>query len=231
MNCPQVRDGLPLYVGGDLAESERIAVEEHLEGCAGCRSLLDRTRQVIAPLRNLGPIDAPVPDAERLWAGIAADMGWASPEKTRPEEPPASTGGRPLWRRGSAWLRAAAVFAVGIGIGFAFSLVDGPAEKPARNPARPPLSAAMSRPDFAARPASPAAESPRYEARLPLTTFGDFGFDSVRPVDALSGGERRFFVWNAFPPKAAPSRRDPAPQRFHLEQIRTVDGEDLVAGY
>ena len=64
MNCLQVRDGLPLYVGGDLTDDERNAVDEHLQGCADCRVRLERTRAVIAPLRGLGPVDAPVPDSD-----------------------------------------------------------------------------------------------------------------------------------------------------------------------
>jgi anti-sigma factor RsiW len=218
MNCQQVRDGIALYVCSDLPEPERAAVEAHVRDCAECRGHLDQYRAVIPALARLGTPEAPVPDAERIWAGVARGMGW----RTEPERVARPSGGRFRWGRGL--LRAAAVFALGLGIGWATTLLN--VELGRAVPPGPSLSARMSRSE-AGRAEPVAADSGRRAGRLPV--LGDFGLEDVQPVDTGSG--RRFFVWNALPADPEPSRRAPAALRFHVEEIRAVGGDDLVAGY
>lgn len=213
MNCRQVRDGLPLYVGCDLTDAERTPIEEHLTGCAECRAQLERFSGVFAPLKGLAPVDAPVPDAERLWAGITRDMGWNQ------DAAPRRTSRRPLpsWVR--AGLRVAAVFALGIGLGYASTRLTAH-----RDTGRSDLAAA--RPDFTHPLDAAVAADPR-----PLPVVGDFNFSDVQPVDTSTGGSRRFFMRNIFPAGQDRAPTGERENRFHLEQIRTVHGEELIAGY
>ncbi len=215
MNCRQVRDALPLYVGADLEVGERARVDGHLGECADCRTQLEQTRAVFAPLRALGSTGAPVPDAEAMWCGIQARMGW-KPAET-PQRRTAPIGGWSIGLRRAASL--AAVFLLGIGLGFASTFF----------PAKPSLP----QPDWSSPHRDLAASRP--ETRVELPAFADYGFDEVQPVDTGSGS-RRFLLWNVQPSQGAQleareARFGPGAVRFHLEQIRTVDHDDLVAGY
>lgn len=70
----QWTDRLSEYLDGELAASERTALEAHLAACTGCRSTLDELRRVVARARALD--DRP-PTAD-LWPGIAAQIGIVS---------------------------------------------------------------------------------------------------------------------------------------------------------
>ncbi|MEO5924323.1 MAG: anti-sigma factor [Bryobacteraceae bacterium] len=48
MNCEPMREQLPLLLYGELSFDEEEAVETHLEGCADCRSALERERELLA---------------------------------------------------------------------------------------------------------------------------------------------------------------------------------------
>lgn len=217
MNCRQVRDALPLFVGGDLEGDERSRVEAHLVDCAACRAERERADSVFAPLRRLGPTDAPVPGADALWAGISVQMGWAASKDATPRIAP---------RR--AWIRSlrtiggiAAVFLLGLGLGLGSTLLG------ARRPVLP-------QPDWSA-PHRDAVVAQPVDAFAPgLPGWSDFAADEVQPVDTGSGS-RRFLLWNVQPQDGGSVEirvhRSPQGNRFHLEQIRSVDNEDLVAGY
>ena len=213
MNCRLVRDGLPLYVGCDLTEAERTPIDEHLAGCAECRAQLERFAGVFAPLKGLAPVDAPVPDVERIWAGVVRDMGWdknAAPK--RPARRPL-----PAWARN--FLGVAAVFCLGLGLGYLGTLL------PLRNDGgRSTLVSA--RPDF-----SHPRESATLADSRTLPTAADFNVSDVQPVDNSTGASRRFFMWNIFPESKDRAPAAERESRFHLEQIRTVHGEELIAGY
>jgi hypothetical protein len=67
----QWTDRLSEYVDGELAASERTALEAHLTACAGCRTTLDALRRVVARAQALD--DRP-PTAD-LWPAIAQQIG------------------------------------------------------------------------------------------------------------------------------------------------------------
>ncbi|HET7296585.1 MAG TPA: zf-HC2 domain-containing protein [Gemmatimonadales bacterium] len=68
-------DRLSEYVDGDLAASERAALEAHLAACAGCRTTLEELRRVVARAQTLDER----PPAADLWPGIARQIGVARP--------------------------------------------------------------------------------------------------------------------------------------------------------
>lgn len=41
MNCNIVKDLIPLYIDGCCSEESKIAVEEHIKGCDGCKKLFE----------------------------------------------------------------------------------------------------------------------------------------------------------------------------------------------
>jgi anti-sigma factor RsiW len=53
----EVRDLLPALARGELTNSERAVVEEHLAACAACRAELELVRDVASRLRNTPAID------------------------------------------------------------------------------------------------------------------------------------------------------------------------------
>ena len=48
LNCNELVELVTDYLEGALPESERLRVEQHLEGCDGCRTYLEQIRQTIA---------------------------------------------------------------------------------------------------------------------------------------------------------------------------------------
>ena len=47
LTCREVVELLSDYLDGELAEPERVRVEEHLAGCDGCTMVLDELRETI----------------------------------------------------------------------------------------------------------------------------------------------------------------------------------------
>jgi predicted anti-sigma-YlaC factor YlaD len=45
MNCKDVQELLPLYVGGDLKEKRARPVTEHVQSCADCAGSADEYRE------------------------------------------------------------------------------------------------------------------------------------------------------------------------------------------
>lgn len=223
MNCRQVKDALPLYVGSDLTDAERALVEVHLGECGECQVQLERLQGIFAPLRGLADADVAVPDAEAMWSGIARQMNWTPQEQT-PR----------LARRPRPWvqtaLRVAAVFCLGLGVGLAAvslghrgpSNASGSGAVTAAGSTQPPVRAALAR-------------------TTPQPSVRDFRFEDVQPVDTGFAPNRRFFVGNIMPegleefldrtPARAPAPTAEPRVRFHLEQIRTVNGAELVSGF
>ena len=66
----QWTDRLSEYLDGDLASSERTALEAHLATCAACRGAVAELRQVVARAKSL---EDRAPNAE-LWPGIHARL-------------------------------------------------------------------------------------------------------------------------------------------------------------
>ncbi len=59
------------YLDGELNDSERAALERHLDACPNCTAALDELARVVERAREL-PSRAPAAD---LWPGIAARIG------------------------------------------------------------------------------------------------------------------------------------------------------------
>jgi hypothetical protein len=69
----QWTDRLSEYLDGDLAESERAALEAHLDGCSECSETLAGLRRIVMRARSL---DDRQPTTD-LWSGIAERIGVA----------------------------------------------------------------------------------------------------------------------------------------------------------
>jgi hypothetical protein len=90
-----------------LGEPARPEDEEHLNGCAHCRSRLDQLTAVVASARSITADDRPVPPPPATWTAIADELGVDAggtvtvladrPRRSRP-----------------TWLVAAAAAAVGV---------------------------------------------------------------------------------------------------------------------
>jgi len=63
------------YLDGELTDTEKGALERHLDACPGCTAALAELRRVIERARRL-PAQAPQND---LWPGIAARIGADAP--------------------------------------------------------------------------------------------------------------------------------------------------------
>ena len=66
MNCSQVQESLPVYVGGDLAERWAHSITEHLQCCANCAEVANEYRETREMLRDFTPPSF----AEGTYAGI-----------------------------------------------------------------------------------------------------------------------------------------------------------------
>lgn len=69
------------YLSGDLGPDDHHAVEEHLDGCGRCRTVLAELRSVIGAANALGDIEPP----RDLWSGIAATIEAPLPVERAPD--------------------------------------------------------------------------------------------------------------------------------------------------
>ena len=107
----QFGEDLALFALGELADSERQEMEEHLQTCAACRRELQALRGDLGllGLTSTGP-QPPARSKERLMRAIAAEpRGVSAPA-------PAEIPGRALWWAWAPTLAAAAFFVFGIGM-------------------------------------------------------------------------------------------------------------------
>ena len=108
-------DRLSEYLDDQLTAGERLALEAHLRGCPGCRTVLEELRAVKVRAGQLGE-SRPGP---HVWPGIAERIG--HPE-VRPDEPGDELAARRARKRMrfpwiQAGVAAAAMLVLGIGIG------------------------------------------------------------------------------------------------------------------
>jgi anti-sigma factor RsiW len=67
MICPEMEERLNEYLDGTLAARDRVAVEAHLAGCAGCRAAVAELRALVIAATSLPKSITPTRD---LWTGI-----------------------------------------------------------------------------------------------------------------------------------------------------------------
>ena len=101
MTCEEIRQRLSDFVDGELPESERPEVQEHLGTCLPCRRELLQIRGLLERVEELEPEIAPERD---LWPAIRMGIGAARwPRESAERSEP---GRRPWW----LGLAAAVVF-------------------------------------------------------------------------------------------------------------------------
>ncbi len=119
MNCEDVQKQIPLLCGEDLSpETDRQALEEHVAECPSCAAELREfreSRQVFDQLRAEG-----MPDG--FWNGFQEDLheelsNLPSPAERRTAGSPPNNGRR-VPATVSTGLFAAAIFLIGIGLGY-----------------------------------------------------------------------------------------------------------------
>jgi putative zinc finger protein len=84
MNCAEAKLKLEPCVSGTLSPGERVALEEHLAICEGCRLELELTRAVMGATAPEAPDEPPALPLE-------APLVQSEPEPRHPDPPPAST--------------------------------------------------------------------------------------------------------------------------------------------
>jgi Putative zinc-finger len=80
MTCNEVRDRLSLLVDGEVPETERAAIEQHLAGCSACRDLRQDLERVQRTAASLGPINPP----DHIWLQVAGQMRLEQPASRLP---------------------------------------------------------------------------------------------------------------------------------------------------
>lgn len=109
MRCEKVRLKIDAYVSGELPPHIRAAIQEHLEGCDGCRQATATARQLVALGQSLTA--PPVPDgfAQRVQA-------LARRRITRPAAVASPWSPAAWWRMVSTPMHAAAAAVLVIGL-------------------------------------------------------------------------------------------------------------------
>jgi predicted anti-sigma-YlaC factor YlaD len=165
------------YLDGGLTPAERTVLQAHLDGCAGCRTVLEELRGLASAAREMGGLAPP----RDLWPGIEAAIREGAPavpdaeaERRRGRKVitlPTAGGRRPERRRAGIVLTApqlAAAAVVLVAVSVAATRWAGPGTPATDVPvaseeARSPLSLAA---DVPAPPASLAAELSMLEDQL-----------------------------------------------------------------
>ncbi|MBI3267777.1 MAG: zf-HC2 domain-containing protein [Planctomycetes bacterium] len=229
MRCPEVEDLLPLLAGGDLPKELCEAVDEHLLGCAPCARSRDGYRSALAGLALLRD-DAMPPE---FWSQLSDRIVSAAARQT-PAAPVSlfRARGLTLLRGGFPQLAAAAaVFLVGIGLGFFVLEHGGPA-------------AGTRGADGVARVQPDAAPAPGLGAPNPTPSRApSFArFQPASPRATPAGGSRHVYGLSDVPAPDPAFTTKPGglevllpPQGprygFSLEEIHTVSSEDVTVGY
>jgi anti-sigma factor RsiW len=189
MGCEDVRDLLPLYVGGEASGDDQRAVEEHVRLCGACARELDQYREARAQLALLREGEAPAALWRSLWAGVRSELF-----------PPSTSGPGASWVEMS--LRCAAALFLGMAIGLVAHLASGGGGAAPREAAPAPRDA-REFVNVSARGSGPArvlsaepspwlrAPVPRFEAFLPEAALEE---DAYLPrVESLLPSDEREF--------------------------------------
>ncbi|PIU26378.1 zf-HC2 domain-containing protein [Candidatus Aquicultor secundus] len=59
MECKEIVDLLTEYIDGELSESERRAVDEHLKGCPECRARLTAIKSAVSMVKGIDTLEVP----------------------------------------------------------------------------------------------------------------------------------------------------------------------------
>lgn len=118
--CAEAEERLSAFLDGELAPGAAVPALEHAFGCPACRAFFAAARrlQELAPALGAEPVAelpaAAEPAADRLWDRIRAESGLdRAPQRHRLVP--------------AAWLRAAALVALGLGGGYLYATLAGPA--------------------------------------------------------------------------------------------------------
>ncbi|MGD2115557.1 MAG: zf-HC2 domain-containing protein [Acidobacteriota bacterium] len=158
MSCRARHEEIALLVGGELTDSERTAVEEHLKTCAGCRELAAALRDDRRALASLATEEPPPEALVRIREGLREELrhGAGADDRSR--------------RR--VWLAlAAAIVAAAVGLELWTGLHErdaGTADAPRVARDRAPAGSSREAPGGRPRPADrPAAGPPPAPASTP----------------------------------------------------------------
>jgi anti-sigma factor RsiW len=148
----QALERLDDYVGDELPETERLAVQTHLAACESCRAEAEALRELLREAATLPRGIAPERD---LWAGIAARLEPRGSDSHGEAEKKLDTKVIPLFprpARNPRWLQAAAaVVLVGLSSALTYGVMKhGEQQQVAVDTTRP----------AAVRPASQASPQP-----------------------------------------------------------------------
>jgi hypothetical protein len=174
MSCETYEIELSSFLDGELAPEAAAAAAEHALSCASCAAFFRAARRVQAAAQGLRERDGALDDerAERLWRSVEARA--AAPTLAAP-------------RRGAV-LRAAALVALGLGGGYLFALLGGPAARAVGLPA------ATQNVLASVRPAGGEMNEKRFVALADELLSADVRFqramlEVLRLVPALESGE------------------------------------------
>jgi hypothetical protein len=112
MTCPEVEELIDLYVIGALPYGEAREVAAHLDGCPGCRALMERATEVAQLLGISVEQHEPSPALRSRILALAHGGENATPAVTSASGPPAWWGAFLNWLSPSHPVRMAAAFAV-----------------------------------------------------------------------------------------------------------------------
>jgi anti-sigma factor RsiW len=109
MRCRKARLTIDAYVSGELGPRDRVAIEEHLKACDGCRQAATVSRRLVALGQALPMPPVPEGFAQRLQ--VLARQRIARPMLAVPSWSLAA-----WWRMASAPVRAAAAAVLVVGL-------------------------------------------------------------------------------------------------------------------
>lgn len=136
MNCQETQNLLTIAVYGRLTSSQREALQTHLQTCAECAALYEKTVPLM-DLRIAEVSDIPEPDLERSWAVISNQV--LRRRRALPQRILGTWARSPMRKWALAACSLLAVFALGY---FAGKQVLGPGRSPLE-PARAGMSASV----------------------------------------------------------------------------------------
>ena len=72
--CTRIIENLSRYLEREMPDHERVAIEKHLAGCAGCREFLDTFRETLRICRQASPPDVDSDCLQRAAEAARAEL-------------------------------------------------------------------------------------------------------------------------------------------------------------